>query len=74
MDAGLVMHQLIGLIRSSPLTIDEIAARSGIKKYAIQAWGVHTSPNIQNVEAVIAVLGFRLLIVPDEEMKEIGNG
>ena len=67
--AGAVMAQFLTILCHTSLSLPEIAQRSGITGSSIAGWGIHSSPKIQNFEAVVAVLGYRLQLVPDVETR-----
>src|SRR4051812_9713534 len=48
-------------------TYDEIEARSGVLRPTLKAWRRKSSPNVQNIEAVLNVLGYDLTPIPRAE-------
>lgn len=67
--AGPVMAQFLGILRCAILSPAEIAARSGVDRSSILSWGIRSSPRVINFEAVINALGFRLVIVSEDEFQ-----
>lgn len=51
-------------MRRQALNYDEVAWRSGVLKATLKAWRHRNRPSLENIEAVLSVLGFDLVPVP----------
>jgi len=63
-----VIRQLNVIAVEKRWSDEEIARRAGVHPWTLSLWrrGVR-SPTLQNVEAVLGALGYRLEVVPDNE-------
>ncbi len=57
-----LIRQLIGLINRNKLNATEIASKAGLTENAIHVWARKSSPRIQNLEAALNVMGYKLAI------------
>lgn len=59
------VRDLKQIIQSGPLSIAEIAIKSGVSKTAIESWvSGKINPTVPNLEAVLNTLGYELVAVP----------
>ena len=70
-----IIADLRDKMRSLGISVEEMAARSGVCKNTIYRWSRGYSARIGDLEAIANSLGYKLAIVPmdkeDEEMERI---
>lgn len=57
-----ITDQIHNMIRNDPRTIKQIARAAGLDPRTMYDWGKRVQPKIHNIEAVLTVLGYRLVI------------
>lgn len=67
-----IVHMLDDLIldqpkTDKPLSLNEIARRSGVDQNLIRGWRAGVIPGVGNMDAVLRVLGYRLAVVEDKD-------
>lgn len=61
-----LIAQLETILSQSPLTLTEVAQRAGYDRITIQRWFNHHSPTLDNFEAVVNTLGYKLELKKDD--------
>ncbi len=61
-----LVAQLLEHCYASPLTQEELAARSGVPSRVFINWFNNAAPQLSTFEALLNTLGYKLIIVKDE--------
>ena len=61
-----LIRQLADTISDSPYSISALGRISGVSSQTIHSWFRRYNPSIDNLEAVLNVLGYRLTVVAIE--------
>lgn len=61
---GVLYQEFIRLLRASPVTLRKVAEASGVTIDSMKLWGVRTDARVNNLEAALNVIGYKLAIVP----------
>ena len=57
-----LIKKLTRLILSSPMSIPELAQKSGVNYYTIHSWPKRNSPTLTNLESVANALGYEVCL------------
>lgn len=62
--AHLLVHKLFDEMYEKQMSIATMSHLSGVSATALTDWRSRTYPNVPNLEACFAVLGYQLTVVP----------
>lgn len=67
---GQIYQDFVSVLRASPTTLSKVSQRAGVSIDTMKLWGIRTDARVNNLEAALNVIGYKLAIVP----MEIENG
>ncbi len=59
-----LVRRFYELVLEQQMSLTEVAKKAGIHSYTMSRWRTHNSPTVESLEAVLNVLGYRLVVRP----------